>query len=146
MIDHGVFITQLATAATALEGRAHDVAQYLRDAPAWPETPVAYVYPLLDDPGEDYKPVCNRQSVTATLAILIVVAASGASAQAFDALLTARASIKSALLGWLPAGCFDSVLFAGGQLEELFTADPKAGLPATLVWRDLYTCRYLLTP
>jgi len=146
MIDHADWITRLASHASALAGRAYDVAQYLRDAPAWPATPAAYVHPHGDDPGDDYQPICPRQSVTALMSVLIVVGATGTTAQAFGTLVTARQSIRAALLGWQPPGALDSVLYAGGQAEEFYLSDPKAGLPATLVWRDTYSTRYLLTP
>lgn len=143
MIDHTVWTARLASAASALNGRAYDMAQYLRDAPAWTITPAAYVHPLIDEPDDHVS--LHDQAVSVTAAVLLVVAATGTVDQAFSALYNVRDSVRSALVGWTPAGAFSAALFAGGQAEEFLTADPKAGLPATLVWRDLYRTQYLLT-
>lgn len=143
MIDHTVWTARLVSSATALNGRAYDMAQYLRDAPTWPITPAAYVHPLIDEP-EDHATLCD-QLVGVTVAVLLVVAATGTVDQAFSTLYNARTSVRSALVGWTPTGAFEDALFAGGQAEEFLTADPKAGLPATIVWRDLYRTKYLLT-
>lgn len=143
MIDHTVWAARLASAASALNGRAYDMAQYLRDAPAWALTPAAYVYPLIDDPDDHVS--LHDQIVGATVAVLLVVSATGTIDQAFSTLYATRDSVRSALIGWTPSGAFSATLFAGGQAEEFLTADPKANLPATLVWRDLYRTQYLLT-
>jgi hypothetical protein len=142
MIDHAVWTARLASSASALNGRAYDMAQYLRDAPAWPITPAAYVHPLEDDDDEHVS--LHDQAVTSTVAVLMVVAATGTIDQAFSTLHAVRESVRGALIGWTPDGAFAPALFSGGRAEEFLTADPKAGLPATLVWRDLYRTQYLL--
>ena len=86
MIDHSAWITKLAEAED-FEGKVFDIAQFVRDAGGWSSFPAIYVYPYRDDAGNVYQVVdtqAGRQSVLGTMAVLIVVQATGDDAKAFD--------------------------------------------------------------
>lgn len=138
MIDHSAWISKLAEAED-FEGKVFDIAQFVRDAGGWASFPAIYVYPYRDDAGSVYQVVdtqAGRQSVLGTMAVLIVVQASGDDAKAFDTLHTTRAAIRDALKLWIPDGAYDEVRYAGGQSEEI--------MDDCLVWEDRYVTRYLI--
>lgn len=138
MIDMTQFIEAIDDGCEDFAGRVYDLAQFIKDAGGWSDLPACYVYPLADDTGNAYDVLPGRQSVTQTVSVLIVVRpveSDGISTYAsLDAL---RASVRDALLGWIPDGCYDDVRFAGGQAEDIIDGD--------LVWEDRYVTRYLLT-
>lgn len=138
MIDHSAWITKIAEAED-FEGKVFDIAQFVRDAGGWSSYPAIYVYPYRDDAGSVYQVVdtqAGRQSVLGTMAVLIVVQASGDDAKAFSDLHTTRAAIRDALRLWIPDGAYDEVRYAGGQSEEI--------IDDCLVWEDRYVTRYLI--
>lgn len=136
MIDHQPWIDRIRAQVPALSNRVYDIAQFVRDAGGWPELPAAYVYPYRDHAGEAYESVSTRQVVVATMAVLIVVRATGTEEQRFSTLRNTREAIRAALKGWVPDGAHDDVIFAGGQSEEIVDQD--------LIWEDRYMTRYLL--
>lgn len=138
MIDHRAWVTRLRDNCPALSGRAFDVAQFTRDAGAWKTLPAAYVYPFSDVTNAEYLPIQARQSITVTMAIILVIRASGTTEQTIEALSALRSSVSSALIGWQPPGCYDAVTYVGGQSEEFVNND--------FIWEDRYMSRYLLTP
>ena len=138
MIDHRAWVDHLKSACPVLENRVFDVAQFTRDAGAWKSLPSAYVYPFQDQAGTEYQPLQARQSITVTMAIIIVTRQTGTSEVKLDTLSSVRSAINAALLGWIPPGCFDSITYVGGQSEEFVNTD--------FIWEDRYMTRYLLTP
>jgi hypothetical protein len=138
MIDHRDWVDHLKNHCAALGGRVFDLAQFTRDAGGWKTLPAAYVYPVSDMAGEGYATLNARQSVVVTMAVLIVVRASGTAEQKLDSLATVRNAVNAAMQGWQPPNCFDTVNYVGGQSEEYINSD--------LIWEDRYASRYLLTP
>lgn len=136
MIDHQPWIDRLKAQVPGLSNRVYDIAQFVRDAGGWADLPAAYVYPYRDTSGEDYESVSTRQVVVATMAVLIVVRATGTDEQRFSTLKSTRDAIRTALKGWIPDGAFDDIRFIGGQSEEIVDQD--------LVWEDRYMTRYFL--
>lgn len=136
MIDHGPWITQIKNSVTALNSQVYDVAQFVRDVGAWESLPAAYVYPAADMAGEEYATTKARQVIHTTMAVLIVVGATGTTDQAFSTLSTIRSAICAALLAWKPTGCFEYIRYAGGQGEELINS--------AFIWEDRYTSAYIL--
>ena len=138
MIDIAQFVEQISDAVDDFNGRVYDLAQFLKDSGGWETLPACYVYPLGDDAGNAYDVLPGRQSVMQTIAVLIVVRPTETDGVAsYAGLDTLRASVRDALLGWIPDGCYDDVRFAGGQAEEIIEGD--------LIWEDRYVTRYLLT-
>jgi len=142
MIDHGDFIERLISQCPDFEGRVYDFAQYHRDEPAF-TMPCAYLYLAGDRASDEYGTLDPRQVMHPTVAVVLVVSATGVDTQDFSTLAALRESVRSALRGWIPDGCFDTVQFLGGQPEELYAASNKDGVPAILVWEDRYTTQYL---
>ena len=136
MIDHQPWIDRLKAQVPGLSNRVYDIAQFVRDAGGWADLPAAYVYPYRDTSGETYESVSTRQVVVATMAVLIVVRATGTDEQRFSTLKSTRDAIRTALKGWIPDGAFDDIRFIGGQSEEIVDQD--------LVWEDRYMTRYFL--
>lgn len=142
MIDYTAWISRLSANVAALSGRAYDYARFLRDFPAWPDTPAAYLYPHNDAGGEIRAVNCPDQYNHPAIAILLVVAA--ADPPSFAALQSVRKAVWAALANWQPADCDDLVHFASGELVQAIEAIPSAGQPAMIVWRDVYRTHQLL--
>lgn len=142
MIDYTTWIDRLASTVAALEGRVHDYAQFLKDVPAWPDTPAAYLYPHTDTGGELRAVNCPDQYNQPAIAVLLVVAAT--TPPSFAALQSVRKAVWSALSNWEPADCDDLVRFAAGELVQAIEAMPNTDQPAMIVWRDVYRTHQLL--
>lgn len=139
MIDHAPWIERIASDADALEGRAYDIGQFVRDAGGWASLPAAYVYPYRDEAGSVYQVVdtqYGRQSVLAVMSVLIVVQTSVTEPKAFDTLQETRESIRDALKQWIPDGAYDEVRFTGGESQEIIND--------CLVWEDRYVTRHFI--
>ncbi len=84
-------------------------------------TPACYVFPLADDAGEhESAPNGVRQFVTARFGVAIAVKnVSDPRGMASEADLQSLVDgVRSALLGWMPAGCEKKIEFKGGALDS----------------------------
>lgn len=98
--------------------------------------PAAYVIPLAERAEPADVIGANAQTHTATFGVLFIVrhAGDGSGAKAMLSLHALRRATHDAIVGWVPADCFDVVQFVSGALAELIDG-------GVVAWRDDFSVR-----
>jgi hypothetical protein len=114
-----------------------DAAQFAAVIDQLPDTPAAYVIPLNERAGPNrFASGAVHQEVEAQFGVVFAVrnVTDGRGAAAAADLSGLRAEVSAALVGWMPAGCSDLVIFAGGELVAFANG--------CLWWQDEYVTAY----
>jgi hypothetical protein len=116
-----------------------DAAQFAAVIDQLPDTPAVYVLPLNERAGPNrFASGAVHQEVESQFGVVMAVRnVSDARGSAAGSDLTAlREEVAAALIGWMPTGCSDLVIYAGGELVTFVNG--------CLWWQDEYLTAFPL--